>query len=213
MYLSRIAINPNRRETMAALALPNKLHGAVENCFTGEKQRNLWRIDWLHGNCYLLILSPQKPDFSHIIEQFGSVQAGESKDYHALLEKVKPAQAWSFRLCANPVHSNTSEKKSPNERGKVYAFVHAQEQKQWLISHAQNCGFALDENGFDTVHTQWLTFSKGSDPKHKITLLRVTFEGILHVTDAEKFRKALVDGIGREKAYGCGLLTIAPKLP
>ena len=40
-------------------------------------------------------------------------------------------------------------------------------------------------------------------------MLSVVFEGVLTVTDADAFRNALVNGIGREKAYGMGLLTIA----
>lgn len=37
----------------------------------------------------------------------------------------------------------------------------------------------------------------------------MTFEGVLTITEAELFRKALIDGIGRAKAYGCGLMTLA----
>ena len=37
---------------------------------------------------------------------------------------------------------------------------------------------------------------------------KVTFEGMLKVTDAELFRKTLREGIGKEKAYGCGLMTV-----
>lgn len=40
-------------------------------------------------------------------------------------------------------------------------------------------------------------------------LLSVTYEGILKVTDAEKFQKILIEGIGRGKAFGMGMLTIA----
>ena len=34
------------------------------------------------------------------------------------------------------------------------------------------------------------------------------YEGLLQVTDEENFRKILVEGLGREKAFGCGLLTV-----
>ena len=39
---------------------------------------------------------------------------------------------------------------------------------------------------------------------------RVTYEGILTVTDRSKFVETLVTGIGREKVYGHGMLTIVP---
>lgn len=40
-------------------------------------------------------------------------------------------------------------------------------------------------------------------------LLLVTFDGILIVKNAEKFKKMLTTGLGSEKAYGSGLMTVA----
>lgn len=41
-----------------------------------------------------------------------------------------------------------------------------------------------------------------------VTLLSVTFEGLLEVTDEELFKNMLINGIGRGKAYGMGLMTV-----
>ena len=41
-----------------------------------------------------------------------------------------------------------------------------------------------------------------------MTLLTVTYEGVLEVTDAAAFREALTNGIGRGKAYGMGMMTV-----
>ena len=41
-----------------------------------------------------------------------------------------------------------------------------------------------------------------------VTLLAVTYEGILQVTDPEAFKALLCEGVGRGKAYGLGLMTI-----
>jgi CRISPR system Cascade subunit CasE len=46
------------------------------------------------------------------------------------------------------------------------------------------------------------------DPR--VVLQVVTYEGHLVVKDAERLRHLLLAGIGRAKAYGCGLLTLAP---
>ena len=43
---------------------------------------------------------------------------------------------------------------------------------------------------------------------NRISFISVTYEGILTVTDKELFVKALTEGIGREKAYGMGMLTV-----
>jgi len=36
----------------------------------------------------------------------------------------------------------------------------------------------------------------------------VDFQGILTVTDPELFRKALYEGLGKSKAFGCGLMLV-----
>lgn len=211
MYLSRIALNVEQRETMRALASPQLLHGAIEQSLGGERQRNLWRIDWFAGTCYLLLLSSQRPELMHVVKQFGypdSENSVDTKDYYTLLARLKPGQVWRFRLRANPVRSSSRDKGEAIERGKVHAHVTQEQQKQWLYARAAKCGFELAENGFDIVHTQWLKFSKGHDCSGEVTLRTATFEGVLTITDLERFKQSLLSGIGRAKAYGCGLLTI-----
>jgi CRISPR system Cascade subunit CasE len=45
--------------------------------------------------------------------------------------------------------------------------------------------------------------------KH-LTFGAVQFEGLLEITDIEKFKQTLANGVGSGKAYGFGLLSIAP---
>lgn len=54
---------------------------------------------------------------------------------------------------------------------------------------------------------QRLSFRRGGG---QVTLQQVTYEGRLVVEDADRLRDVLLFGIGRGKAYGCGLLTLAP---
>ena len=72
MYLSRVELDLTRRSTMEALAAPQKLHGAVESAFAGERRRRLWRLDRLGERLYLLLLSEDAPDLSGVVEQFGT---------------------------------------------------------------------------------------------------------------------------------------------
>ena len=78
MYLSRVELDPTRRSTMAALAAPQKLHGAVESAFGGERCRRLWRLDRLGEQLYLLLLSEDAPELSGVVEQFGTGAAAET---------------------------------------------------------------------------------------------------------------------------------------
>jgi CRISPR system Cascade subunit CasE len=108
MYLSRVKLNAGKRDTMKAMAAAQQMHGAVERSFDGERQRNLWRIDWLGDACYLLILSPERPNLAGIARQFGysDSEVIEIKDYDALLARIRLGQTWQFRLRANRLHSS-----------------------------------------------------------------------------------------------------------
>lgn len=210
MYLSRVFLASRTRNTMLALAFPNRFHGAIEECFHRSDTRKLWRIDNLQNNLCMLILSEEKPDLSFICAQFSeSKDSWESRDYSHFLDKLQNNTIWRFRLTANPTHSEPSKLKSEADkrlRGKVFAHITVDSQKQWLYKHASQHGFELFENEFTVVGTKWQHFQKGSGRSVKI--LSVTYEGILHIVDVNLFRDALLKGIGRGKAYGMGLLTI-----
>lgn len=220
MYLSRIALNTRRKSTMVALASPQKLHAIVESSFppdadegNNEGSRKLWRIDRLGNALHLLVLSSEKPDFSHIVEQFGwpgSDQKWETKSYVPLLERIEKGQSWQFRLRANPVHSvrqtDIPEGQEPAKRGKVYSHVTVQQQEKWLYDRAPKYGFVLPEGSFRVVQREVRQFQR---QRNQVTLGIATFEGILEVTDKMLFIKTLTQGMGRAKAYGCGMLTIA----
>lgn len=95
MYLSRAELDPTRRSTMIALTSPQKFHGAVENSFSGERRRRLWRLDSLNGKLYLLLLSEELPDLTGLCAQFGTGAAPETRRYEPLLERVTRAAAGS----------------------------------------------------------------------------------------------------------------------
>lgn len=203
MYLSRIKLNTHSRQTMIALSNPQKIHGAIENAFPGERQRRLWRLDTLYGETYLLILSEEKPDLTSVVAQFGHPgDTFETRSYAPLLDRITKDSRWQFRLTANPTYSE----KQDGERGKVKRHVTVAHQEEWLLDRAEKHGFQLNPEEFRVTRTQNLAFHKKGDTT--VTLLSVTYDGILTVTDPEKFRETLVHGIGRGKAYGNGLLTV-----
>ncbi|MDR2771456.1 MAG: type I-E CRISPR-associated protein Cas6/Cse3/CasE [Clostridiales Family XIII bacterium] len=238
MYLSRIEINRHRRETVRALASPGILHAAVEACFPAADEaelRKLWRLDSAGNALYLLLQSEIKPDFTHIIEQFGRAgQAWETKEYDGFLSRLQNDQVWDFRLLANPTHSVSTGKSA---RGKIVAYTSPKSQRKWLIDRAAKCGFEIvrippsradlpaeareDESPFcnDAQSTdEFLRFDVMQSKAGKfwrqgkiVTVEMAAFEGVLRITDAKMLADAMKNGIGRAKAYGCGLLTLAPQ--
>ena len=205
MYLSRVELDPTRRSTMAALAAPQKLHGAVESAFAGERRRRLWRLDQLGEKLYLLLLSEERPDLTALCAQFGTGAPPETRPYDSLLERVTAGSCWQFRLTANPTRSK-KDSADHTARGTLKPCYLEVEQEEWLWAQAAKHGFALREEEFTVTRVQWQHFAKhGTRP---VTLLAVTYEGILQVTDAEQFRALLCQGMGRGKAYGLGLMTV-----
>ena len=204
MYLSRVAIDIRKHESMRALYNLEKLHGMIESGFKGERQRNLWRIDQLAGEKYLLLLSPSFPQTNTLPEQIGyDNSVWETKSYDSLLAKVSKDSKWYFRLTANPTVAIPRE----DERGKVKAITIVSTQKEWLKKQGIKNGFLLQDGQFDVVQSEWKTIKKD---KREIYILAVSFEGVLTVMNPNDFCNALCSGIGREKAYGMGLLTIVP---
>lgn len=208
-------MDPSKRKTMIALADPNLFHGTIEHAFSGESGRKLWRIDTLGGKIYLLLISEQKPMLQHAVEQFGYPQeenGWETKEYDGFLEKITQNSRWHFRLVAFPTHSVLESEDIQRKRGKVYPHVTPEYQKKWLLEGSRKHGFSLEENGFQVVQDRSYFFRKSYGPKHRVSLLAVTFEGVLQVTEPELFRTMLIEGIGRGKAYGLGMMTIAGEI-
>lgn len=181
-------------------------------------------------SCALYISSPVAPDPSHIVEEAGYATEGGVviRDMSAFLEGLSAGQRWGFRLCVNPTFREGSQ---VNARGrkKVLAHVTQDQQTQWVLERAEKCGFRVltsaerggdlpvleDSDGqrvdganllINGVERSIAEFKRG---ERRVTLGVATFEGVLEVTDPETLRRVLTHGIGRGKAYGCGLMTLA----
>lgn len=212
MYLSRIKLNTARHETMTALVNPQRFHGAIESMYDeneNARPRNLWRIDTLNGEMYLLVLTHELPRLTNAAQQFGyKNELIETKVYDPLLERITTGSRWQFRLTANPTKSVSQEKDEQKNkpRGKVTALISAKQQEEWLAERAEEYGFKLNRDEFRVTYSHRYSFKKNG--KNQVTLLCVSFEGILTVTDAARFKQTMTEGIGRAKAYGNGLLTV-----
>ncbi|MFF0541992.1 type I-E CRISPR-associated protein Cas6/Cse3/CasE [Nocardia thailandica] len=229
MFLSRVPLNPARAGTRKFLASPQAAHAAVVSSFPPDEPRTptadrdsgrvLWRIDQRDHQVALYVVSPTEPDFTHVVEQAGwpTTTAWATRKYTPLLDRLSPGDRWHFRLTANPVKAKGGIPASSTEarRGKPHGLVRS-EQLTWLQNKAHHHGFSLGacvgpdgEEVPDVIVTDRGTH-RFRRHEHTVTLSTATFEGTLSVADPEALRAALVNGIGRAKGYGCGLMTLAP---
>ncbi|MGW2332125.1 type I-E CRISPR-associated protein Cas6/Cse3/CasE [Streptomyces sp. NPDC001700] len=263
-YLSRIRINPLRAESRRLLANPRAMHGAVMGGLpeASHGDRVLWRLDADDSRRpHLFVLTPGKPDWTHIVEKAGWPDAeGEHaavRDYAPLLGHIAVGREFAFRLTASPVQ-NTQTPISPtptqaarlaaaadSDRKRVRGFRlghrTAAAQLNWFLTRTERWGFDIPVSRTDTpapglvdgptvgdarttedgprdadpardvriTARQRHSFVKnGKGPR--VTFHSVTFEGRLQVADRATFIRCLLEGIGPSKAYGCGLLTLAP---
>ena len=204
MYLSRVKINRNERESIKLLGSLQVMHAAVEGCFNkGDSTRKLWRLDYLHHQPYVLILSQHAPDFTHFVEQFGfRDDLGEIRDCRQVMEQLAEGQCYRFRFCGNPVHSIKESGK--DGRGRVVPHITVAQQEEWFRKKSEAAGFMLKQ--FSIVQRDVRKFNRQGK---LVTLHTAVFEGVLQIKDAEVFKTAIASGIGRAKSYGCGLLTLA----
>jgi CRISPR system Cascade subunit CasE len=219
MFLTRFQINPARRGARKLLSSPHAMHAAVRAAFAAPEDhergdtRTLWRLDTpATATVHLYIVSPGRPDLTHLVEQAGwpTTETWVTREYDGLLGSLRPGQQWAFRLTANPTHNG--RKTADAKETQRFGYLREQEQAEWLASRAVRHGFALatqyDGRPNLRLHRrQTQTFKRGMGT---VTLTTVTYDGVLQVTDVDAFHRTLTSGIGHAKAYGCGLLTIAP---
>lgn len=229
MYLSRVFLNPQRRATRDWLTSPQQLHAAVLAGFAEQSpvNRPLWRADRGQHRLELFVVSADRPDLIHLVEHGGwSTHPPDVADYGRFLDEIEAGRRYVFRLKANPVRS-TKDGVAPGVRGRVVNVGSRSNQEEWLLSRARSLGFAVPEDPADiraasgeilarknlvVTGRETLKFGKlASGERLSITLATAQFDGVLEVTEPAALRQALCQGIGRAKAYGCGLMTLAPQ--
>jgi CRISPR system Cascade subunit CasE len=84
----------------------------------------------------------------------------------------------------------------------------------WMINQGNRCGFALSigDDGLPNLQKSAYTWhglnQKTVKKGEKSGFSSVDFAGELEITDPEKFRQTLFNGLGRAKAFGCGMLMV-----
>lgn len=223
MILSRLFLDPWRREVRRDLADCRQMHRTVMSVFPAvppgviDRRRHfgvLYRIeeDRRSGRIGLLVQSAVKPDWIRLPDNY--LLAGEppsTKELTAAFNAIRAGMILRFFLRANPTVSRGGTTKAEREQGiakrnaKRHFLVGPEAQADWLRAKSRQGGFDLL-----TVESREGIACR-LDGKDSAGQFRYAdFYGLLRVRDAEAFRQALCLGIGPEKSYGCGLLSIAP---
>lgn len=188
------------------------------------------------GAVILYVQSRVEPDWSFLEKLNGYLctqhgrQPVQYKDVMPAYRCIRNGQLLSFHLKANPTKRVARD--GDPLKGKRVDLLRESDQVDWLIR--KGIGDGTETGGFEIPHElDNVNAEKGSPVKfirirnegkissrkrkdgneavaYDVTLLSVTYEGILRVTDKNRFIKSLIRGIGPGKAYGFGLLSVAP---
>lgn len=110
--------------------------------------------------------------------------------------------AYRFEIVMNPVYRENKSRKLVAVRGREAVAA-------WFCTKAPEWGFSVREESLLVGDITVDYFKKG---EHSVTLCRASLYGFLDVRDNEKFARSVCNGLGRGRAFGCGLLQIVPAL-
>lgn len=170
----------------------------------------LTRVDQIDDAYRLLIVSTepaQKPDWCPT-DCFQTKPVPETFFEHS---------RYRFSLLANPTKKIVDPAKPkvvlPNGRidrnanSKRIPLTRRQDLLVWLERKAEAGGFTVDLESVRTIpRGREYFFKPGARGVH----YALDFQGVLQVRDKQKFRETFTHGIGSAKAFGFGLLALAP---
>ncbi len=140
----------------------------------------------------ILMLSNRKP---HQTPQFGEVR---TKPIHS---DFLAHDRYTFEVTLNPG-------KRHKQTGKIVAVRGRDAIEQWFLERAPiSWGFSINPENLQTEKISVQTFEKSG---RTITHGSATLKGELTVIDRDRFTLSFIQGIGRGRAFGFGLLQIVP---
>lgn len=203
MNIYKITLNSSSPAAMRDVEDVNQMHKSLSRLFSESDERVTssdvqWRLEPVankDGNPVVLVHCEAPPNFDRFTEKDWAVSIDGPVSTKRLLQVSKVGARLRFRLRANPIRRN---------EGKPFAIVDAKGQAGWLQKKAVAHGFRIDD--LQITQSGLIRAKKGGA---NMFFNNALFEGILTVTDEAQFERAISGGIGRSKAFGFGMLSVA----
>lgn len=217
LWLTRIVPSPSSREARRDLAGSDqgiRLHQRMLQMFPDGVEGParaafgvLFRAEESPRGPQLLLQSHIEPDFARLPDAYGNI---ETRSLDALLSNLHKGMAVNYRCVASPVRKPGATSREAYKLPPVMA-LSGNAAVEWWERQSNASGLEplhITAHPLATVRGQ--QGFKGPVAKQRIQHARTQFDGTARILDAELLREKIATGIGRGKAYGCGLLSIAP---
>lgn len=203
-FITRVTFPVFSHIALRTLGDPQLTHEVVARAHgRSDTGRVLWRTDIRREAFTLYTVAPTAPD----TDVFQDVVGGEAETRPYMLPSwaLSVGEKMRFKLTANPAVSV----RTPEGARRLRVHTVPRYQLGWLADKAAPNGFSVDEAAVSPAGGEpAITLRRDQRKGGKSTLVRAEFNGVLTVTDSEAFANVLTSGIGRGKAFGCGLLTV-----
>jgi CRISPR system Cascade subunit CasE len=217
LWLTRIVPDPRHhaaRHDLTGSASPVNLHRRVMSLFPDglgsdarAKLAVLFRVDDTPTGPHILLQSTQEPDAGRLPDGYGTLL---SRSLTPLLDALRPGLTLRYRCVASPVRKPGATTRAAYNLPAVVALTGAAADEWWLRQAEASGLHPLTHTAhlLDAIHAR--RGPTGAAAQQRIRHTRTRFDGTATITDADRLRTKILEGIGRGKAYGCGLLSIAP---
>ena len=218
MFLTKLTVDPRSRKFRRDMADVHEMHRTVMSAYPELTEAGafrqahsvLWRVDTAQGALVQYVQSRTVPDWGHLSKE-DLLKPAEVRSLQPVLDSVAAGRKFAFRLLGNPTRCIRTDA-NPESRKRVPHRL-PEKQVEWLVSKGEQHGFVIPtgrQGGPDVAPSPAPLLIGKRREAQKVTVEPVRFDGHLIVTDPVAFTDALVNGIGRAKSYGCGLLSLAP---
>lgn len=204
MSIQLVQVRPALASPLArrVLASPQRVHAVVAATFSAstDEGRPLWRVE----KDTILMQGPGPVDIDRLAEKLpGNIRTVPLDPFIA---SITNGATYRFSLNAN-ASKRTRKGAKP---GSIIPHCGATNAEAWLRERQDDWGvdFANVLVTGGTAAGEFDRFTGGI--RRHVTVIPTGFTGLLTVTDADLLRHAMRFGIGRGKAYGCGLLSLQP---
>ena len=219
MFMSRLRLTGSEAKRLLAGG-EYKHHQALWALFSDSPERRrdfIYRRMESEPGLAFLVVSERPPS-----DPLGNWRV-ETKEYAPALSI---GDRLRFSLRANPVRTGRNaegkqarfdvvmdRKKSLREQGLAadempsQAAIAQEAGTEWLKVRQEKLGFEVSLEGLRADGYRILEMPRGRG-KGKVRIATLDFEGVCSVRDPDRMWKALINGIGPAKAFGCGLLLI-----
>lgn len=208
--LTKIVANPSHQHVRQDLRDVQRMHHVLTTLACppdfGPSSRAaaslLYRVEHTATGLHILMQSTTQPDPARLTSGYA---IAATTDLGPLLDHLDTGMHVRYRIIANPTKCSSRGSGHRGERRPLAG----DEAVTWWERKANNSGLQLD-NIENTTHAKLTGNRSKNGQSVRLTITTTTFEGTAHITEPAAVQDAILTGIGRARAYGCGLLSLAP---